>query len=195
MLNDGAFSRKCYWNGAKKILNLLNLNSARVKPEFLIIGVQKGGTTSLYRYLSHHPSILAAGIKEAGFFYDDKQYCRGGDWYLENYFPPLTRENRRKLFFEATPEYIYYPACPERIYSYNKKMKMIVILRDPVERAFSGWNMFRNFEKVSHYRHLTEYRSFMEAITSEIRLLKDCLTYDHWLEVALEPSYVRRGLY
>jgi len=179
----------------KKFVNLLKGKAADVKPEFLIIGVQKGGTTSLYYYLSHHPSILAASAKEVCFFYDDKKYDRGGEWYLRTYFSNITNENRRKLCFEATPEYIYYPVCPERIYSYNKKMKMIVILRDPVERAFSSWNMYRNFENHRYFHYLREYRDFMESITSEITLLKESLSYDHSLEVALEPSYVRRGLY
>jgi hypothetical protein len=167
----------------------------KIKPEFLIIGAQKSGTTSLFKYLSKHPSLISSKEKEVGFFYDDAKFTNGKEWYLKTAFPPLKTDIQDKLFYESTPEYIYYPVCASRIYSYNKKMKFILILRDPVDRAFSSWNMFRNFQNDARFRSLTEYRDFDKCIMSEMDLLKRSSSFDKSLEIALERSYLRRGMY
>ena len=113
--------------------------SAEAKVGFLVAGVQKGGTTALFRYLQDIPSLSLAPAKETHFF--DKE--TGIDWAAPDYaryeamFPPPDGRPRG----EATPVYLYWPNCLERIAAYNPAMKLILLFRDPVERARSHWKM------------------------------------------------------
>ena len=105
---------------------------------FLIAGAQKGGKTALHAYLSEYDDIALGEPKELHFFDDETQ-----DWAKPDYdayhahFPnPAGRPCG-----EATPIYLYWKDSLERIAAYNPAMKLIVVLRDPVERAWSGWRM------------------------------------------------------
>jgi hypothetical protein len=159
-------------------------------PGLLIIGAQRAGTTSLFHYLSKHPSLIPSRVKEVGFFCFETNFVKGYSWY-HNHFPLPHEVRRDSVAFEATPEYLYYPHCPERVCRYNEKLKLIIILRDPVERAFSAWNMFRNFKTDPNWVHLTEYQGFPQSIMSEMKTIDK----DNPLGYPLEPSYVRRGIY
>ncbi len=105
---------------------------------FLIAGVQKGGTTALFDYLGEEPGLSLPDAKELHFFDDETQ-----DWSA----PDLAAYHARFAPFdgrprgEATPIYLYWPDSLERIAAYNPAMKLIVVLRDPVERAWSHWKM------------------------------------------------------
>ncbi len=107
---------------------------------FLVAGVQKGGTTALFDYLSLHPRLAMAAVKEVHFFDDETM-----DWAAPDYaayhaaFPPADG----RLRGEATPIYTYWPNALERIAAYNPAMRLIVLFRDPVERAWSHWKMER----------------------------------------------------
>lgn len=133
------------------------------KPNFIVAGVQKGGTTSLYRYLAAHPNVLRSHRKELGYFGD--QYYRGESWYKQQ-FPTLLERSRMALRArswvqtgEATPYYLFHPLAAARVQAYCPAAKVIVMLRDPVERAYS------------HYRHHVklgeEVLSFEEALAAE----------------------------
>lgn len=106
---------------------------------FLIAGVQKAGTTALFDYLQDHGEIGLPAIKEPHFFDDEAV-----DWSKPDYtayhalFP---RREETLLFGEATPITLYWPNAIERALAYNPYMKFIILLRDPVERAFSHWRM------------------------------------------------------
>ena len=106
---------------------------------FLIGGVQKGGTTALFRYLEDLPQLSLAPVKETHFFDDET----GVDWSDPDYgrlhamFPAADRRPRG----EATPIYLYWPNALERIARYNPAMRLIFLFRDPVERAWSHWRM------------------------------------------------------
>lgn len=106
---------------------------------FIIGGVQKGGTTALFRYLEDLPQLSLAPVKETHFFDDEA----GVDWANPDYgrfhamFPPADGRPRG----EATPIYLYWPNCLERIARYNPAMRLIFLFRDPVERAWSHWKM------------------------------------------------------
>ena len=106
---------------------------------FLVAGVQKGGTTALFRYLDDIPSLSMAPVKETHFFDDET----GSDWSRPDYaryhamFPPADR----RPWGEATPIYIYWPNCLERIKAYDPAMKLVLLFRDPVQRAWSQWKM------------------------------------------------------
>jgi Sulfotransferase domain len=132
-------------------------------PDFLIVGAQKAATTALYAYLRWHPSILGPSWKEVSFF--DRHYARGADWY-RGQFPNLLRIRhaaRRHLgpvlVGEASPSYLFHPAAPERVVQVLPNAKLIALLRNPIDRAYS------------HYQHEfglgRESLSFEQALEQE----------------------------
>jgi len=111
----------------------------RARVDFLVAGVQKGGTTALFHYLNDLAGVQMAPVKEVHFFDDEA----GVDWRRPDYarlhaaFPAADARPRG----EATPIYLYWPNCLERIARYNHAMKLILLFRDPVARAWSHWRM------------------------------------------------------
>lgn len=128
--------------------------------------------------------------KELDFFSHDENYAKGEIWY-QSHFPLPFGRLKDAVFFESSPSYLYFPGTAERIHRYNPEMKMIVLLRDPVERAFSAWNMYRNFSSHRELNYLGEKRSFEEAIDEEMRLISQGKD----LPPQLRPNYLRRGFY
>jgi Sulfotransferase domain len=107
----------------------------RLLPGFLIVGAQKAGTTSLHAYLSEHPSVLSPATKEVHFF--DHDFHRGLSWYRAH-FERSTRPGR--LGGESTPYYLFHPLVPGRVAEALPDCRLIVVLRNPVDRAFSHHN-------------------------------------------------------
>lgn len=107
------------------------------KVGFLVAGVQKGGTSALFEYLRELPGVQMPAVKEAHHF-DDETI----DWSRPDHaaYEALFEDDER-LRGEATPIYIYWPNSLERIVRYNPAMKIILLLRDPIERAWSHWKM------------------------------------------------------
>ncbi|MGP8217172.1 MAG: sulfotransferase domain-containing protein [Bacteroidia bacterium] len=109
------------------------------KVDFLIVGAQKCGTTALHEFLSLHPKLQSPPFKELYFFSNNYNYdSLGIDWYHARW---KKFGNRNKLYYESSPDYFYYPFCSERIAKYNPDMKFILMVRDPVKRAYSHYNM------------------------------------------------------
>jgi hypothetical protein len=108
----------------------------RPLPDFLIVGAQKAGTTALYAYLRRHPRITGPSWKEVSFF--DRHYARGERWYRGN-FPNLLRV-RDELVGEASPSYLFHPLAPERVAALVPDARLIVLVRNPVDRALSHYN-------------------------------------------------------
>ena len=116
---------------------------ARMLPGFLIVGGQRCGTTSLYRALSQHPAVIKA-VLHKGVHYFDTQYGNGMSWYRAHF--PLKAHARRveratgttALTFESSPYYMFHPLAAERIAHDLPGVKLLVLVRDPVERAFSA---------------------------------------------------------
>jgi hypothetical protein len=156
------------------------VNSSGKKVDFMICGTQKGGTTALDSYLRQHPQICMANRKEVHFF-DNEDNFQGMPDYSKyhEYFVPL---NSNQLLGEATPIYMYWHPSPRRIYEYNPKAKLIFLLRNPIERAFSNWNMERS-------RNCEEL-SFAEAIKNETQRCHAALPLQHRYF-----SYIDRGFY
>ena len=142
----------------------------RVLPGFVILGAQRAGTTSVFDYLERHPDIVGpAGWdpsvpwrKELHFFTD--RFDRGPDWYRAS-FPLLAEQRVARLrggdivAGEATPYYLFHPAVPERMAATIPDVRLIVLLRNPVERAYSHYQ---------HSRRLNvEPLSFEEALKAE----------------------------
>jgi hypothetical protein len=105
---------------------------------FLVAGAQKAGTTALFDYLTEIPALEMAADKEAHFFDDEEDV----NWSAPDYGPYHARfADPARLWGEATPIYLYWPNALERIRAYNPAMKLILLFRDPVERAWSHWKM------------------------------------------------------
>lgn len=113
------------------------LGRASRRPDFLIIGAQKAGTTSAYDYMIQHPDVVHGLNKEISFF--DRHWDRGERWYFSHFSPAIGLPNSQ--IGEATPDYLFSYDSPIRIAQLQMQSKFIVLLRDPVDRA------------VSHYFH------------------------------------------
>lgn len=129
---------------------------SRLEPDFLIVGAQRCGTTSLYKTLAEHPDVLPAGLHK-GVHYFDTDYERGPLWY-RSHFPTKVRarvaeQHRgvRPITGEASPYYMFHPLAPERIARDLPEARLVVLLRDPVERAYSAYvhERARGFESLS----------------------------------------------
>ncbi|MEC4983318.1 MAG: sulfotransferase domain-containing protein [Oscillatoria sp. PMC 1068.18] len=107
-------------------------------PDFIIIGVAKGGTTSLFQYLATHPQIAFSTAKETDYFY--KHFDKGLSWY-KSYFPlQQWLTNSHTLVGEATPDYFCRSrTVPKRIENLLPDAKLIVLLRNPIDRAYSHY--------------------------------------------------------
>jgi hypothetical protein len=140
----------------------------RLLPHFIVISVERGGTTSLYRYLNRHPCVAESFRKEIDYF--DFNWSRGLRWYRAH-FPTRwqaawtrARRGHPLVTGEATPYYLYHPLVPERIVQTLPDVKLIALLRNPVERAYSHYNM--------NCRQQKESLSFEEAIECEEERLR-----------------------
>jgi hypothetical protein len=147
---------------------------------FLIAGVQKGGTTALFDYLRDYPDIALPHVKELHFFDDD-----GQDWSRPDYAAYHARfpDPAGRPCGDATPIYTYWPNSLERIAAYNPAMKLIVVLRDPIQRAWSHWRM--------EYARGVEKHPFAWCIRQGRQRLFDADPWGHHREF----SYVERGFY
>jgi hypothetical protein len=108
----------------------------RPLPDFLVLGAQKAGTTALYEYLRRHPQISGPSWKEVSFF--DRHWARGESWYRGN-FPNVAR-TRGKHVGEASPSYVFHPLAPRRVQEVVPEARLIVLVRNPVDRALSQYN-------------------------------------------------------
>jgi hypothetical protein len=157
-----------------------------VLPNTYIIGAAKAGTTSLYDLLAQHPDVYFSFDKEPMFFSRDDYYSRGIDWYKQTYF---SEAGNYSIIGEATPHYLYWgEKVAGRIRSAYSRIspKFLVILRNPIERAYSWyWNM-----KMEGRESL----SFSEAIRSEEERV-----ISNWDEIfpygAMTYGYIRGGEY
>jgi hypothetical protein len=167
----------------------------RVLPDFLIIGAEKCGTTSLYKALCAHPDVCPARRKEPHFF--DYHFARGETWYRA-WFPFLwvraLRRARRGRFLtgEASPDYIFHPHAARRAKQLLPQARLIAILRDPVERAFSHYQQ--------QVRKGRDPLSFEEALAREPERVEAPLARmqrDETLAVesVTRFSYLARGRY
>ena len=138
-------------------------------PDFVIIGAQKGGTSFLYHLLTRHPLVEPAARKELHFFDHPEYFDHGAEWY-RRCFPRLSAENgQRSITGEATPYYLFDPPVAKRMAEIVPKARLIALLRNPIDRAFSHYQM--------QVKRGTEPRTFEAAIEQQ------------------NSSYVSRGIY
>ncbi|MCZ2126843.1 MAG: sulfotransferase domain-containing protein [Anaerolineales bacterium] len=120
-------------------------------PDFIIIGAQKAGTSSLHQYLIEHPQILGANMKEVHFF--STHYQRGMNWYRGCFPSKRYRERRSRelgkpvIAGEASPVYLFHPLAAQRIADALPNVKLIVLLRNPINRLISNYHHMRRIGK------------------------------------------------
>jgi hypothetical protein len=138
-------------------------------PDFVIIGAQKGGTSFLYYLLALHPLVEPAARKELHFFDQPELFDNGAEWY-RRCFPRLSsKDGQRSITGEATPYYLFDPPVAKRMAEIVPKARLIALLRNPIDRAYSHYQM--------QVKRGTEPRTFEEAIEQQ------------------HSSYVSRGIY
>jgi hypothetical protein len=139
---------------------------ARPLPSFLIIGAERAGTTSLYQYLVQHPQVMSATLHRKGAYYFATNFDKGVRWYRAHFPTELAIRARarranvdRVITGEACPYYIFHPLVPERVHALLPDSRFILMLRDPVSRAYS------HFQQET--KRGTEHLSFEDAIRAE----------------------------
>ena len=170
----------------------------RVLPDYLIVGTQRGGTTSLQNALMTHPNVTSARLMK-GVHYFDTAYHRGLDWYRLQFptkaYARMVERRSGALFLvgEASPYYMFHPLAPERIERDLPGVKLIALLRDPVERA------------ISHYKHEVrrgneplDLESALDAEATRLagerdRIVREQPGYNSFAHQTF--SYVARGHY
>ena len=168
----------------------------RMEPEFILIGAQRCGTTSLFRALAAHPQVMPPTVRK-GVNYFDLNYYRGMRWY-QGHFPVAEMARRRAaryggpVAFEASGYYLYHPFALERLARDLPDAKLVVMLRDPVERAFSAYKheYARGFEHEGFERAL-ELED--ERLAGEIERMRENIRYESLAH--RHHSYRHRGHY
>ena len=172
---------------------MLNAGS-RPLPDFLIIGAQRCGTTSLYRYLEKHPQVIGAAPSK-GVHYFDVHHERSLRWYRAHFPTRRRRERvgRRAVTGEASPYYVFHPHGPDRVRAAVPNVRLILMLRDPVVRAFSQYQQeyARGFEDAETFERALELEQGRLAGERE-RMLADP-GYDS--RAMQHYAYVARGEY
>jgi len=165
--------------------------SSRTLPNFLIIGGVRCGTTSLYYNICQHPSVLPAAYDEIGFF--DDNFHLGLNWYrsmfpTKNTMNKVRRQTGKAVTGEDTPFYIWNRDALKRIKELLPEIKLIVILRNPVDRAYSNYQL--------GCRENNEKRSFAQAVKEEIEFMNNKKAKNERLtNLDFKRSFIAKGLY
>ena len=168
--------------------------------DFTIAGAQKSGTTALHHFLSRHPDISMGDQQEMHFFDNDEIFAESIDYeLLHQHYPPAggptnlrqARAGRPRFLSptagqavagDCTPIYLYWRPAMERIWKYNPQIKLVILLRNPIDRAFAHWNMQRFKDR--------ETLDFLDALKEEPRRIAQPLSIE-----SRRFAYVERGFY
>ena len=155
-------------------------------PDFILAGVQKSGSTSVFRQLINHPEIAKPLKKEIHFF--DRFYQNKVKWY-KSFF----NSKNEKLNFEATPSYFYYPDTSLRINNENIPIKVIVILRNPIHRAISHYEMLKRRGIEKNLNIVSAFENDFKKTKIELKRINSMPSYiSNYL---LKFGYLARGEY
>ena len=154
-------------------------------PHFLVLGTQKGGTTTLHHLLSRHPGIFLPEVKEVHYF--SQHFHQNRKWYADHY--QLAKPGQARG--DITPFYLFHAAVPERIHSVFPKVRLIALLRDPVERVLSQYfhavrNGYEHLDLVSALQAEEQRLSGADSVLREV----DGFHYSYQ-----KHSYVSRSRY
>ena len=191
-------TRSRLWRASVRVQQAIRRPSAswRLLPDYLIAGGQRCGTTSLQKYLIQHPDVVPPGVLK-GIHYFDTNYDKGLAWYQSHF--PLERVRRRRiaegrvaLTGEASPYYMFHPDIPRRIAAAVPNAKVIVLVRDPVDRAYSHYlhEVRRGFEDESFERALDLEETRLAGEEARLRQDPAYISFEHQ-----HHSYVARGRY
>jgi hypothetical protein len=160
----------------------------RVLPDFVILGTQRGGTTSLFDYLGRHPQVFPAYRKEVHFY--DLHHDRGLGWY-KAHFPLARQMSAGDITGEATPNYLIHPDAPRRLQAVTPEARLVVVVRNPIERAHSSWRLLSS--------RGVESAPFEEAIAREHREIDLQIRQSNGdpkrIGTALQFSYLAKSRY
>ena len=196
MNNNSLKTRNCYRIVYHQLLkrNIFALTgSIRVLPDFLVIGAKRCGTTSLFYHLPEHPCISKSPHDNMGFFNDN--FHLGVNWY-KSFFPTIFTRNKIKsefgkfLAFDVTTTYMEEESTANNVYQIKPNMKIIVILRNPVDRAYSQYHL--------NLREKAEKRSFEDAMEENMNELnkESYERYEIKPKFSVEENnYLKKGLY
>jgi tetratricopeptide (TPR) repeat protein len=176
-----SYNRACYIVANESRLHFVEQHwSSQTSqgPNFIIIGAAKAGTTSLYHYLSQHPQILPAVKKEVGFFNHNDYLKLTLNWYLSHF--PTIPQSIGFLTGEATPSYLISD-IQQQVFEFFPQIKLIAILRNPVERAISHY--------YHRFKHGWENNSLEQAINSELAMSEELAHSEQ-----IEQFYREKGL-
>lgn len=159
-------------------------------PDFLIIGAAKAGTSALYWYLCRRPDVLPARTAEVHYF--DLHFDKGHRWYRSHFPRTQPFAASGTLTGEASPYYLFHPLVPQRVARTLPEVRLIAMLRNPVDRAYSHW--------AHRHRQGLETMPFEGALSREKNVLEQAtrtlLTKPHTTSPAhRSSSYLARGLY
>ncbi len=158
----------------------------RPPPDFVIVGAQRCGTTSLFRALARHPALLPNVLDAKGVHYFDTNYHQNDAWYFAHFASQAERDRhtdkvgQRAIVGEASPYYLYHPAGAERMARTIPDAKIIVLLRDPVKRA------------ISHHLHMLWEGHESVADLDEALDLESSRLEGIEQRLVTEPSFVSR---
>jgi hypothetical protein len=148
--------------------------------DFILAGAQKSGTTALHYFLTKHPDITMGDRQEMHFFDNEEIFSGPVDYeLLHEHFPPVAPST---IAGECTPIYMYWKPAMERVWKYNPDIKLLMILRNPIDRAFAHWNMQRFKGR--------ESLDFLDAIKEEKNRAREATPLQ-----SRRYSYVDRGFY
>jgi hypothetical protein len=131
-------------------------------PNFLVIGAQRAGTTLLHRILERHPEVFVP-YRRKEIHYFDLYFDRGVSWY-QSFFPSLEEAKAYRAIGEVTPDYVFEPRAPRLIHDLLPSCRLIVSLRNPVDRAYSSYLYSR--------RSRNEKRSFTDVVSQDGEILQ-----------------------
>lgn len=165
--------------------------SVRMRPDFLIAGAQRCGTTSLFRMMAKHPDVKPPALSKGVHYFDTaERFARGPKFYAAHF--PLALGSASKVTGEASPYYIFHPLAPERISQHFPGIRIIVLLRDPVERAYSAHKQetWRGFETLGFEEALDAEEGRLYGEVERILSDPNYQSFEHQ-----HHAYVARGQY
>ena len=185
----------CYYVLCKRHFHGITA-SLRILPDFLVIGVGRGGTTSCFHYLSQHPSIIGSAYDDIGFF--DQNFHLGLNWYRSMFPTKFLKKKIAKKFgkcltYDVTPAYIRKPWVARRIKELFPEIKLIALLRNPVDKAYSHYNSKMQVEGDTK-------TTFEEIVEEDIKTFQkfentNSIIDDKYFRNHIEKSPLGRGLY
>lgn len=180
----------------KKIIRFLT-KQIRTLPDFIIIGGRRSGNSTLYNNLTKHPYILPALIQEVSFF--NFHFHKGINWY-RIYFPTLARKFFTELLYrhkiligESTPVYLFHPLAPKRAHSLLPNLKIIIMIRNPVDRAYAHYLAY----KKNYIKNKLNYLSLEDYLEKSVDKYEKGLFYEieKGKQFDKEYSFFARGVY